>query len=92
MKKVDQLILIGGGGHCKACIDVIELEGRYQIYGILDIADKVGESVLGYEIIGTESLIEEYIKKGFYFFYFNWTNSYAEYQKRKIYSVEGDGG
>lgn len=22
----DQLILIGGGGHCKSCIDVIEQE------------------------------------------------------------------
>jgi hypothetical protein len=28
------LILIGGGGHCKSCIDVIELETKYAIAGI----------------------------------------------------------
>ena len=36
-----KLILIGGGGHCRYCIDVIEQEGKYQICGIEDIP--VGE-------------------------------------------------
>ena len=36
MIKNKKLILIGGGGHCKACIDVIELENKYKIMGILD--------------------------------------------------------
>jgi len=35
MKK--ELILIGGGGHCTACIDVIEQEGRFAIAGIVDV-------------------------------------------------------
>ncbi len=26
-----EIILIGGGGHCKACIDVIEQTGFYNI-------------------------------------------------------------
>lgn len=33
----EQIILIGGGGHCKSCIDVIEQEGKYQIAGIVDL-------------------------------------------------------
>lgn len=33
MKKI---ILIGGGGHCKSCIDVIENENKYKIAGIID--------------------------------------------------------
>ena len=36
MKKI---ILIGGGGHCKSCIDVIEQEGKYRIAGIVDMAE-----------------------------------------------------
>ena len=64
MKK---LILIGGGGHCVSCIDVIELEGAYKIVGILDTADKVGNNVLGYEIIGTDEDITQYIKAGYSF-------------------------
>jgi hypothetical protein len=33
MKKI---ILVGGGGHCKSCIDVIENENKYKIIGIID--------------------------------------------------------
>lgn len=61
------LILIGGGGHCKACIDVIESEGEYQIIGILDSVDKVGETLLGYEYVGTDELIKHYVDAGAYF-------------------------
>lgn len=58
------IILIGGGGHCKACIDVIEHEGKYKIAGIVDVAEKVGQEILGYPIIGTDMelpvLVEQY--------------------------------
>jgi sugar O-acyltransferase (sialic acid O-acetyltransferase NeuD family) len=49
------LILIGGGGHCKSVIDVIEMQGYYKIVGILDKPDLVGTIVLGYPIVGTDS-------------------------------------
>lgn len=57
-----ELILIGGGGHCKACIDVIELEGRFKIIGIIDQKQNLGEKVLDYEIIGTDEDIPALIK------------------------------
>lgn len=50
-----KLVLIGGGGHCEACIDVIESIGIYDIYGVLDAQEKVGSEVLGYSIIGNDS-------------------------------------
>lgn len=53
----EPLVLIGGGGHCKACIDVIEATGKWNILGILDLAERVGEEVLGYRIIGTDDRI-----------------------------------
>ena len=58
------LILIGGGGHCKSCIDVIEGVNEYNILGIIDTPDKVGQKVLDYEIIGTDNDIEDYAKQG----------------------------
>lgn len=50
------LILIGGGGHCKACIDVIESEGRFQIIGILDpkLISKGVKNICGYPILGDD--------------------------------------
>lgn len=61
------IILIGGGGHCISCIDVIESTGKYEIVGILDVPDKVGSSILGYPVIGTDDEIETYTSKGFEF-------------------------
>jgi len=58
------LILIGGGGHCMACIDVIETEGKCRIAGIVDKEENIGGSVLGYGIIAADDriskLAEEY--------------------------------
>ncbi len=31
-----EIILVGGGGHCKSVIDVIEQEAKYKIAGIID--------------------------------------------------------
>jgi len=35
----DKILLIGGGGHCKSCIDVIEQECKFQIAGIADLGE-----------------------------------------------------
>lgn len=55
------IILIGGGGHCISCIDVLERTGLYEILGIIDISKKLGEKVLNYRIIGTDSEIEQFL-------------------------------
>ena len=59
----EDLVLIGGGGHCRSCIDVIEHLDTYTIVGIIDIAARRGKSVLGYEIIGNDSDLSAIIKK-----------------------------
>lgn len=56
------LILVGGGGHCKSVIDVAESAG-YNILGILDVHEEVGNSVLGYKVIGTDEEIPQYAEK-----------------------------
>lgn len=56
------LIMIGGGGHCKSVIDVAESAG-YKILGILDMPEEVGKSVLGYTVIGTDDDIPQYADK-----------------------------
>ena len=56
------LILVGGGGHCKSVIDVAELAG-YNILGVLDMPDELGKSVLDYKVIGTDDDIPKYADK-----------------------------
>lgn len=57
---MEDIILIGGGGHCKSCIEIIESTGDFNITGILDMKENVGKTVCGYPIINTDDAIEEY--------------------------------
>ena len=53
-----KLILIGGGGHCASCIDVIEQEDKFEIAGIVD-KDTASGSLLGYPILGSDDKLTE---------------------------------
>ena len=48
------IILIGGGGHCKSVIDVIEQQQEYNIAGIIDQPEMLGKEVSGYKVIGND--------------------------------------
>lgn len=63
--KSKNLILIGGGGHCKSVIDVAESTG-FRILGILDTAENVGKKVLNYDIVGTDDDIPHYVDKALF--------------------------
>lgn len=63
-----ELILIGGGEHCGACIDVIETTGFYKIKGIIDLPHKIGQTILGYDIIGSDDSIPKLINERNQFF------------------------
>lgn len=57
-----ELILVGGGGHCKSVIDVAECAG-YKILGILDKPEEMGKHILDYEVIGTDADMTRYANK-----------------------------
>lgn len=60
MKK--NLILLGGGGHCKSVIEVAE-SSSCKILGILDRPEEFGKQVLDYKVIGTDDDIPQYVDK-----------------------------
>ena len=57
------LLLIGGGGHCRSCIDVIEAEGKYKIAGIVNQPGGNTDPFLGYEVLGDDGDLPELFKK-----------------------------
>ena len=61
----NKIVLLGGGGHCKACIDVIETTG-FTIAGIIDKEKRTGE-VLNYEILGSDDKLEDLVKRDYLF-------------------------
>lgn len=59
-----EILLIGAGGHCRACIDVIEAEGRFSIAGIVERdCAAPSKSLLGCEILGTDKELPELRQK-----------------------------
>ena len=61
----NKIVLLGGGGHCKACIDVIETT-RFTIEGVIDKEINAGK-VLNYRIIGNDDKLEGLVQKNYLF-------------------------
>jgi sugar O-acyltransferase (sialic acid O-acetyltransferase NeuD family) len=57
-----KIILIGGGGHCKSVIDVIEQENKFIIAGIIDKKELIGSKVFDYEVIACDDDLKELYK------------------------------
>ncbi|QNF33805.1 acetyltransferase [Adhaeribacter swui] len=57
----ERILLLGAGGHGKSVIEAIESEGRFEIAGILDSPDKVGQTLLGYPVLGTDADLHAFI-------------------------------
>ena len=53
-----EIVLIGGGGHCRSCIDVIESAREFKIAGIVEQPGK-NKSILGYPVLGCDGDLEK---------------------------------
>jgi sugar O-acyltransferase (sialic acid O-acetyltransferase NeuD family) len=65
INNIDKSILIlGGQGGAKMCIDAIRSKNEYEIIGIIDPELKAGDFVLDVPILGGENLLNALIDKG----------------------------
>ena len=60
---MSSILLVGGGGHCLACIDVIEAEGKHKVAGIVERNGESALPVVGYEILGNDYNLAELLRK-----------------------------
>ncbi len=56
------ILIIGASGHAKVIIDIVEKQGDYQIFGLIDSYKKKGGKVYNYAILGTEDDIPDILK------------------------------
>lgn len=61
---MENILLIGGGGHCKSVLDAIFEQNLYSPAGIIDLKEKIGQEVLGIPVSGTDTELESFFKKG----------------------------
>ena len=55
---MDDLILVGAGGHARSCIDVIEQNKMFRIVGLVDKNVNPGGRVFGYPVVGNDEMLE----------------------------------
>ena len=63
MHKKTELLLIGAGGHCRSCIDLISCIPDFDIAGVVDRDGSDLKEVMGHSIIGTDSKLEVLLEK-----------------------------
>ena len=56
---MNKLLLIGCGGHAKSIIDLVEENINWEIFGLIGLKHEVGSSILGYEVIGSDSDLKD---------------------------------
>jgi sugar O-acyltransferase (sialic acid O-acetyltransferase NeuD family) len=56
---MEKIVLLGGGGHAKVLIDLINACGGYEIAGIVDAGLAVGESVSGIPVLGDDGILDD---------------------------------
>jgi sugar O-acyltransferase (sialic acid O-acetyltransferase NeuD family) len=50
----EPILLVGAGGHARACIDVIEQEGNYLVKGLTGLSHEIGSRILDYSVLGLD--------------------------------------
>lgn len=61
---MEEIILLGIGGHAHSVVDSIEQSGKYRIIGFLDIEERKGLQYKEYKVIGTDDMLEQYFRQG----------------------------
>jgi len=57
------VVVFGASGHAKVIIDILELEGKYNIVGLIDSYKAKNQNIFDYQILGNEEDIPELSKK-----------------------------
>lgn len=61
---MEDIILLGLGGHAHSVVDSIEQVGKYNIKGFLDTEDMWGKYFKNYRVLGTDDELQKYFDKG----------------------------
>lgn len=84
----NNILLIGGGGHCKSVLDTILRNGKFDKIGIIDIKDNIGKAILGIPIIGSDEDIPYLYKEKQYRYAFITLGSIGNASKReKLFDI-----
>lgn len=63
-EKQGGVVLLGGGGHARELVDIIELSGEWNIIGIVDTRSSQGDVIAGHPVLGDNLLLPDLLAAG----------------------------
>jgi len=60
----NQILVIGGGGHAKVLIELLEETNKYELVGIIERGLTANEEVLGYPVLGDDKTLKTMFSMG----------------------------
>jgi len=57
------LLVVGAGGHARACIDALESQQQYLIAGLVGINAEIGSQHLGYAVLGSDDDLPKFARR-----------------------------
>ena len=61
--QMDNLILIGSGGYCKSCIEIIESSNEFKIKGIIVHPSNAATQFMNYKVLGNDNNFQKCFNK-----------------------------
>ena len=61
---MEDIILLGLGGHAHSVVDSIEQAGEYNIIGFFDTEEMQGKQYKDYRVLDTDDVLHTYFDKG----------------------------
>lgn len=63
MSHAIEILLVGGGGHAEAVLEVLRATGQYEAIGIIDPGLEAGTQVAGVEVLGGDEVLPQMREK-----------------------------
>lgn len=59
------ILLVGGGGHCKSVLDTLLELDEFSKIGIIDVKENMGKDILGVSVIGCDDDLPQFFTDGY---------------------------
>jgi UDP-perosamine 4-acetyltransferase len=81
-----EVIGLGAGGHAKVIIEILRLDTRYKIIGLLDINKDLQSTILfGLPVLGNDDKLESLVQKGVQHFFVGLGSVGSLHPRRNLY-------
>jgi len=82
----EKVVGLGAGGHAKVILDVLGLDDRFEIVGMLDTNPELhGKSFLGVPVLGSDELLHDLYEGGIKYFFLGLGSTGDNEPRRKLF-------